>query len=91
LKKLLVTNFSSYHSGAKSPEILEILADFKPFGFVQVTFSFHFKAYSINCFQIGAAQLSQSQFCFILDQSVFQAQTTVVICGVYQIVHKSHG
>ncbi|NCO31579.1 hypothetical protein GW891_01905 [bacterium] len=48
-------------------------------------------AYSIKSLHIGPAAFNQSQLIFVADQSVFHAQTTVVICGVYHIVHRFDG
>jgi hypothetical protein len=79
LNKLLTIKLGSNHSGTNNPDILEVGVNFKSLGCFHVSFSFHFRANSMNCFQIGAAQFNQSQFALIAFQFVFHTQTTVVI------------
>jgi hypothetical protein len=72
-------------------EISEIFIDLTQDGFFQFSTVFHLCANSIKSLHIGQAAFNQSQLILVSDQSVFHAQTTVVICGVYHIVHKLFG
>ena len=68
-----VESVTSFH------DAFEIVACITESGSVNTSFFNHLCAYSMKSCQMGAAQLSQSQVHFVGDQSVFQAQTTVVI------------
>ena len=60
-------------------------------GFFHSAFGSSLCAYSINGFQIPAAQFNPSHVPFVSFPSTFPAHTTVVICGEYPTVQRSRG